>query len=60
MSLLSPAMILFISFSAPAALPLYWSIGGIFMIVQSIVLQRIYKKDHAAVSAVKETGIKKS
>ncbi|MDF1998274.1 membrane protein insertase YidC [Peribacillus frigoritolerans] len=60
MSLLSPAMILFISFSAPAALPLYWSIGGIFMIVQSIVLQRIYKKDHAAVPAANETVMKKS
>ncbi|WP_352921760.1 membrane protein insertase YidC [Peribacillus simplex] len=60
MSLLSPAMILFISFSAPAALPLYWSIGGIFMIIQSIVLKRIYKKDHAVVPAANETVMKKS
>ncbi|MGG4266650.1 membrane protein insertase YidC [Peribacillus simplex] len=60
MSLLSPVMILFISFSAPAALPLYWSIGGIFMIVQSIVLQRVYKKDHTKVPTNNETVMKKS
>jgi YidC/Oxa1 family membrane protein insertase len=45
MGLLSPMMILFISFSAPAALPLYWSTSGIFLIIQTIVLQRIYTKD---------------
>ena len=45
MSYISPAMILFISFSAPAALPLYWSIGGLFMIIQTILLQKIYKRD---------------
>ena len=32
MTMLSPMMILFISFSAPAALPLYWSVGGLFLI----------------------------
>jgi YidC/Oxa1 family membrane protein insertase len=45
MGLLSPIMILFVSFSAPSALPLYWSAGGLFMIVQTALLQRLYKRE---------------
>ncbi|KMY49181.1 OxaA-like protein precursor [Peribacillus loiseleuriae] len=45
MGLLSPVMILFVSFSAPAALPLYWSVGGLFMIVQTYTLQKLYKRE---------------
>ena len=44
MGLMSPIMILFISFTAPAALPLYWSTSGIFMIIQTAVLHRMFKK----------------
>jgi YidC/Oxa1 family membrane protein insertase len=51
MGLLSPVMILFVSFSAPAALPVYWSIGGLFMIVQSIFLRRLYQKQDPNVPA---------
>ncbi|WP_110929204.1 membrane protein insertase YidC [Bacillus massiliglaciei] len=50
MGLLSPLMILFISFSAPAALPLYWSASGIFLIIQTIILQKVYKRDTAVVT----------
>lgn len=42
--LLSPAMILIFSFTAPAALPLYWVVGGIFLIGQTILAQKLYSK----------------
>ncbi|WP_338469296.1 membrane protein insertase YidC [Niallia sp. XMNu-256] len=42
MGLISPLMIMFISFSAPAALPLYWVVGGIFIILQSYIGRKIY------------------
>lgn len=42
MGLISPLMIMFISFSAPSALPLYWVVGGIFLIFQSYIGQKIY------------------
>lgn len=44
MGLLSPIMIVFVSFSAPAALPLYWTVGGTFLIFQTILARVIYKK----------------
>jgi YidC/Oxa1 family membrane protein insertase len=43
MGLLSPVMIVFMSFNAPAALPLYWTVGGLFLIIQTILARRIYK-----------------
>lgn len=42
MGLMSPIMIGFISLNAPAALPLYWAVGGIFMIAQTLIAQRMY------------------
>lgn len=39
MGMLSPIMIGAISFTMPAALPLYWSVGGLFMIVQTVFLK---------------------
>lgn len=57
MSLISPAMILFISFSAPAALPLYWCAGGLFMIMQTAFLQKRYAP---ARPALKQESIDKS
>ncbi len=42
--LLSPIMMGAISFAMPAALPLYWSVGGIFIIIQTIVLHKMYSK----------------
>ncbi len=62
MGLLSPMMIMFISFSAPAALPLYWITSGIFLIIQTFVLQSIFKqeepKDLAKIQT--EPSLKKS
>ncbi len=40
---ISPIMIMFISFSAPAALPLYWTVGGIFLIIQTWIGRRYYQ-----------------
>jgi YidC/Oxa1 family membrane protein insertase len=44
MGLLSPIMIVMFSFNAPAALPLYWAIGGTFLILQTILSRKIYSK----------------
>jgi len=40
--LLSPIMMGAFSYAMPAALPLYWAIGGMFIIVQTIVLHKMY------------------
>lgn len=40
--LMSPAFILFISLQYPAALPLYWSVSGTFMVVQTLVTYKLY------------------
>lgn len=40
LGLLSPVMIGLISFTMPAALPLYWSVGGLFMIVQTFIIKK--------------------
>ncbi|MFY4776913.1 membrane protein insertase YidC [Metabacillus sp. RGM 3146] len=39
---LSPIMMGIFSFSAAAALPLYWTVGGIFVIFQTMLSQRLY------------------
>jgi YidC/Oxa1 family membrane protein insertase len=43
MGLMSPVMIVFFSLSAPAALPLYWTVGGLFLILQTLLSRKIYK-----------------
>ncbi|PZD95373.1 OxaA precursor [Paenibacillus sambharensis] len=48
---LSPVMMGLFSFTAPAALPLYWTVGGCFLIFQSWLFKRIVPgpaKDAAA------------
>ena len=42
MGLLSPIMIVLISLNAPAALPLYWTVGGIFLTVQTMIGRKLY------------------
>ncbi|REE83900.1 YidC/Oxa1 family membrane protein insertase [Paenibacillus taihuensis] len=42
--LLSPIMMGITAFAMPAALPLYWSVGGIFIIVQTLLLTKLYGK----------------
>ncbi|MEQ6378366.1 membrane protein insertase YidC [Bacillaceae bacterium S4-13-58] len=44
MGLLSPLMIGFVSFTTPAALPLYWTVGGLFLIGQSLLFKKLYAK----------------
>src|SRR5699024_7148065 len=34
---ISPLMILWISFISPSALPLYWAVGGAFLVLQTII-----------------------
>ncbi len=46
--LLSPVMMGIFAFQMPAALPLYWAVGGIFIIVQTILLNKLYKKPNVA------------
>lgn len=50
---LSPVMIGLFSFSAPAALPLYWCVSGLFLIFQTLVLKRLYKQNEAVSSVSK-------
>lgn len=47
MGLLSPIMIVMFSINAPAALPLYWVVGGIFLTVQYMLSRRLYQKKTA-------------
>jgi YidC/Oxa1 family membrane protein insertase len=47
LSYLSPLFIGLISFNAPAALPLYWSVSGLFLIFQHLLAQRMYKANSA-------------
>ena len=41
---ISPLMIIWISFISPAALPLYWAVGGIFLIFQTWAGNTFWKK----------------
>ncbi|MFK9092923.1 membrane protein insertase YidC [Bacillus salipaludis] len=43
MGLMSPLMIVMFSFSAPAALPLYWVVGGTFLTLQTMISHKLYK-----------------
>lgn len=42
LGLISPIMIGVISLNAPAALPLYWTVGGLFIMMQTLISKRIY------------------
>ena len=41
---ISPLMIVWISFISPAALPLYWAVGGLFLIFQTWAGNTFWKK----------------
>lgn len=45
MGLLSPIMIVIISLNAPAALPLYWTVGGIFLMFQTWLGRKLYQQN---------------
>lgn len=53
LGLLSPLMILIFSFTAPAALPIYWSVSGLILIIQSWMGRKYYQTHPPAESAVK-------
>ncbi|AJY77505.1 hypothetical protein VN24_04650 [Paenibacillus beijingensis] len=53
LSYLSPVMMAVFSFTAPAALPLYWAVGGIFVILQTLLAQRLYPALAAEAAAQK-------
>lgn len=50
MGLLSPIMIVMVSLNAPAALPLYWTVGGIFLIFQSMLGRKLYQSPQTITS----------
>lgn len=39
---ISPIMIMFISFTSMAALPVYWTVGGILLIIQTFIGRKFY------------------
>lgn len=41
---ISPIMIMFVSFSSMAALPLYWAVGGILLIFQTYLGRKFYSE----------------
>jgi YidC/Oxa1 family membrane protein insertase len=54
MGLMSPLMIVMFSFKAPAALPLYWVVGGTFLTIQTIISHRLYQNKKTAEVKVKQ------
>ncbi|WP_343796906.1 membrane protein insertase YidC [Bacillus carboniphilus] len=50
MGMISPIIIVVISLNAPAALPLYWAVGGVFLIIQSLVGRKLYPPIHETAS----------
>lgn len=51
MGLLSPIMIVMFSFNAPAALPLYWAVGGTFLIIQTLIGKKLYQTPTPSLTA---------
>ncbi|WP_144547161.1 membrane protein insertase YidC [Bacillus sp. X1(2014)] len=54
MGLLSPLMIVMFSFNAPAALPLYWVVGGTFLIIQTMISKSLYQTNKTPKVQVKQ------
>src|SRR5699024_2567561 len=44
---ISPIMIIWISFISPSALPVYWAVGGVFLIFQTWAGKTFYNKKGA-------------
>lgn len=51
MGLISPIMIVFMSLNAPAALPLYWTVGGFFLILQTLLARKLYQQPSSTKTA---------
>jgi YidC/Oxa1 family membrane protein insertase len=41
------------SLTAPAALPLYWTIGGIFVILQTLLTKKLFQAEPSSLSVAK-------
>lgn len=54
MGLMSPLMIVMFSFNAPAALPLYWVVGGLFLTIQTFISHKMYQNKKAPEVALKQ------
>jgi YidC/Oxa1 family membrane protein insertase len=54
MGLISPIMIVMFSISAPAALPLYWVVGGTFLIFQTYIGRKLYQTKAADPATAKQ------
>lgn len=57
---ISPIMIMFISFTSMAALPVYWTVGGILLIIQTFIGRKFYSNHpEIALEAVEDEGDEK-
>ncbi|WP_172250946.1 membrane protein insertase YidC [Saccharibacillus deserti] len=52
MAYISPLMMLFFSFSAPAAMPLYWMASGTFLLLQTLLFRKMYPTDPDTIAAM--------
>lgn len=52
---LMPIMMGVISFNVAAALPLYWSVGGLFLICQTLLFKWLYREQQPALKTAVET-----
>lgn len=52
MGYISPLMMAFFSLSAPAAMPLYWTVGGSFLVLQTLLFRKLYPVEHPQEAAV--------
>ncbi|MCP1134203.1 membrane protein insertase YidC [Paenibacillus polysaccharolyticus] len=59
MGYISPLMMAFFSFSAPAAMPLYWTVGGSFLVLQTLLFRKLYPVEHPQVAEVTELSTQK-
>ncbi|WP_434751413.1 membrane protein insertase YidC [Paenibacillus amylolyticus] len=54
MGYISPLMMAFFSLSAPAAMPLYWTVGGSFLVLQTLLFRKCYPVEHPQEASMTE------
>jgi YidC/Oxa1 family membrane protein insertase len=54
MGLMSPVMIVMFSINSPAALPLYWVVGGTFLTIQTFISHKLYQSKKTEEVPVKQ------
>ncbi|MCM3132307.1 membrane protein insertase YidC [Paenibacillus polysaccharolyticus] len=59
MGYISPLMMAFFSLSAPAAMPLYWTVGGSFLVLQTLLFRKLYPVEHPQVVEATELNTQK-